>query len=179
MKKPTLSLLLAALLSSGSVLADTGYFDVIYSPEMGDMTKGLGLGLYDLKNEGSGGYFNALIPIKPSNYSSGYYCGYYCYEEKTMQAAYVANIGLTFPLIPYSFDKRGYQSVHGYIGIGYGELEGIVKTSDGTWTDKNENNKSGFNANGGVIVAFDPLSINVGINSITKAIYVGVGFKTK
>jgi hypothetical protein len=28
-------------------------------------------------------------------------------------------------------------------------------------------------------VAFDPLSINVGVNSMTKGVYVGLGFKTK
>jgi hypothetical protein len=28
-------------------------------------------------------------------------------------------------------------------------------------------------------VAFDPISINVGVNSITKAVYLGLGFKTK
>jgi hypothetical protein len=28
-------------------------------------------------------------------------------------------------------------------------------------------------------VAFDPLSINVGVNSMTKGVYIGVGFKTK
>jgi hypothetical protein len=28
-------------------------------------------------------------------------------------------------------------------------------------------------------VAFDPLSINVGVNSMMKAIYIGIGFKTK
>jgi hypothetical protein len=179
MKKKSLPLLLAAIFFSGSALADSSYFDVIYSPEMGDMTKGVGFGIYSLNDTGFGGYFNGIFPIKPSNYSAGYYCGYYCTETKTMQAAYVGNIGVTFPLIPASFEKRGYQSVHGYIGIGYGEINGIVKTSDGTWTDKMENDKSGFNTNGGVIVAFDPLSINVGVNSMMKAIYIGIGFKTK
>jgi hypothetical protein len=65
------------------------------------------------------------------------------------------------------------------MGIGLAEVNGLVKYSDGTWTDKTENDKSGFNANGGIIVAFDPLSINVGVNSMTKGVYVGLGFKTK
>ena len=55
----------------------------------------------------------------------------------------------------------------------------MVKYSDGTWTDDPNRDKNGFNANGGLIVAFDPISINVGVNSITKAVYLGLGFKTK
>jgi hypothetical protein len=179
MKKQTLSLLLTALLSSGSALADSNYFDVTYSPEMGEMTKSVGLGFYELKNDGVGGYLNGVFPIKPSNYSAGYYYCYYCNEVKTAKAAYVINFGVTIPLIPQGFDTRGYQSVHAYLGFGYGEVNGLVKYSDGTWTDYTDKDKSGLNANGGVIVAFDPLSINVGVNSITKTVYVGLGFKTK
>jgi hypothetical protein len=48
-----------------------------------------------------------------------------------------------------------------------------------TWTDDPNRDKNGFNANVGLIVAFDPISINVGVNSITKAVYLGLGFKTK
>ncbi len=179
MKKKSISILFAAFVLSGNAWADSSYFDVIYSPEMGDMTKAVGLGLYALNDSGVGGYFNGIFPIKPSNYSAGYYCGYYCTETKTMRAAFVGNIGITFPLVPASFEKRGYQSVHGYFGVGYGEIEGIVKTSDGSWTDKMENDKSGFNTNGGIIVAFDPFSINVGVNSMMKAVYIGIGIKTK
>jgi hypothetical protein len=179
MKKQSLSLLLATLLTSSAAMADSSYFDVIYSPEMGDMTKGVGLGIYALNDNGIGGYFNGIIPIKPSNYSAGYYCWYTCAEVKTGQAAYVGNLGFTFPLMPASFEKRGYQSIHGYLGLGYGAIEGMVKYSDGTWTDDPNRDKSGFNANGGLIVAFDPISINVGVNSITKAVYLGLGFKTK
>ena len=179
MKKQSLPLLLAALLSSGSAIADASYFDVIYAPQMGEMTKAVGFGLYVLNDQGVGGYFNGIIPIKPSNYSAGYYCWYTCAEVKTGQAAYVGNVGLTFPLIPSSFEKRGYQSLHAYVGVGYGAVEGMVKYSDGTWTGDPNRDKNGFNANGGLIVAFDPLSINVGVNSITRAVYVGIGFKTK
>jgi hypothetical protein len=179
MKKQSLSLLLAALAYSSSAYADAGYFDVIYAPQMGEMTKAAGFGLYALNDNGIGGYFNGLIPIKPSNYSAGYYCWSSCAEVKTGQAAYVGNIGLTFPLIPSSFEKRGYQSLHAYVGLGYGAIEGMVKYSDGSWTDDPNRDKSGFNGNAGLIVAFDPLSINVGVNSITKAVYLGLGFKTK
>ena len=179
MKKKYVYLLLAAILSSGNALADDGYFDVIYSPEMGDMTSGVGFGLYQLKSEGVGGYFNGIIPLKPSNYSAGNYCWYSCTELETKRAAFVGNIGLTFPLMPSGFETRGYKSIHAYMGIGLAEVNGLVKYSDGTWTDKTENDKSGFNANGGIIVAFDPLSINVGVNSMTKGVYVGLGFKTK
>ena len=102
-----------------------------------------------------------------------------CAEMATGQAAYVGNLGFTFPLIPASFEKRGYQSVHGYVGLGFGAIEGMVKYSDGTWTDDTYRDKNGLNANGGLIVAFDPISINVGVNSYTKAVYLGLGFKTK
>jgi hypothetical protein len=123
--------------------------------------------------------FNGMIPIKPSNYSAGNYCWYSCAEVATGQAAYVGNLGFTFPLIPSSFEKRGYQSVHAYVGLGYSAIEGMVKYSDGTWTDDTYRDKNGFNANGGLIVAFDPISINVGVNTFTKAVYLGLGFKTK
>ncbi len=65
------------------------------------------------------------------------------------------------------------------MGLGYAAIEGMVKYSDGTWTDDTTRDKNGFNANGGIIVAFDPISINVGVNSFTKAVYLGLGFKTK
>jgi len=179
MKKQTLSLLLAGLLSSGTALADTSYFDVIYSPEMGDLTQSFGIGIYALNDNGVGAYINGMMPKHPSNYSAGYYCWSSCTEVKTGHAAYLANIGFTFPLIPSGFEKRGYESVHAYVGIGYGSSEGIVKYADGTWTDDPNKDKSGLNANAGLIVAFDPLSLNVGVNSITRAMYVGIGFKTK
>ena len=179
MKKQSLRLLLATLLTSSAAMADSSYFDVIYSPEMGDMTKGVGFGIYALNDNGIGGYFNGIIPIKPSNYSAGYYCWYTCAEVKTGQAAYVGNLGFTFPLMPASFEKRGYQSLHAYVGVGYGSSNGMVKYADGTWTDDTSRDKSGFNGNAGLIVAFDPLSINVGINSITRATYLGLGFKIK
>ena len=56
MKKQSLTLLLAALLSSGSAMADAGYFDVIYSPQTGEMTKTIGFGIYALNDNGVGGY---------------------------------------------------------------------------------------------------------------------------
>ena len=179
MKKQSLSVLLAALLSSGTAVADSTYVDVIYSPEMGDMTQGLGLGIYALNDNGIGAYFNGMMPIHPSNYTPGYYCWSSCAEVKTGHAAYLANLGFTFPLMPADFEKRGYQSLHAYVGIGYGSSNGMVKYADGTWTDDTSRDKSGFNGNAGLIVAFDPLSINVGVNSITRAVYVGLGFKSK
>jgi hypothetical protein len=42
-----------------------------------------------------------------------------------------------------------------------------------------ENDKSDFNTNGVVIVTFAPLSIKIGVNSMMKAVYIGIGFKTK
>jgi len=179
MKKQSLTLVLAILLSSGTAMADSTYFDIIYSPSTGEMTKTIGFGVYALNDNGVGGYFNGMIPIKPSNYSAGNYCWYSCAEVATGQAAYVGNLGFTFPLIPSSFEKRGYQSVHAYVGLGYSAIEGMVKYSDGTWTDDTYRDKNGFNANGGLIVAFDPISINVGVNTFTKAVYLGLGFKTK
>ncbi len=63
MKKQLLCVLLATLLSSGAAVADSTYFDVIYSPEAGEMTKTVGFGVYALNDNGVGGYFNGMIPI--------------------------------------------------------------------------------------------------------------------
>ena len=169
---------LAVLCLSVSTLshADTSYADITYAPAQSHMTQGIGLGIYQLKDRAPGWYLNGMIPLMPSNYSE-YGYPYYSQQTDYSRAPYLINIGMSFPIIPPDLEIRVYKAIHAYVGIGYGELNGIVKYDDGSWTDNTSLDKSGFNANAGFIMSFESFAFNVGINSITRGVYVGLGIR--
>jgi len=61
---------------------------------------------------------------------------------------------------------------------GYGTLEGIGKNGSGSWYDDASYTKSGVNLNGGFILGFTNFGINLGFNSLSKTMYIGIGMKT-
>ncbi len=175
MKKTLISALILTLCVTGSALADTTFVDVNYSPKSGDTLESLGLGAYQLTDKASGLYMNGTLAINPSGYSQ-YTYGYGTPTERA-QAPYLINFGMTFPVMPSDSDMPIYKSIHSYLGVGYGMLEGRANYSFYGWGDEASRDKSGFNANGGFILAFENFGINIGVNSYTKTFYAGIGVK--
>lgn len=174
MKKTLISALLLTLCVTGSALADTTFADVNYSPKSGDTLESLGIGVYQLTDKGSGLYLNGTLAINPSGYNQ-YNSGGTPTERA--QAPYLINFGMTFPVMPSDSDMPIYKSIHSYFGVGYGMLEGRAKYPFSDWGNDATNDKSGFNANGGFILAFENFGINIGVNSYTKTFYAGIGVK--
>ncbi len=174
MKK--LALCFALLSIPVIALADASYADITYAPAQSNTTQGMGLGIYQLKDNTAGLYINGLIPLKPTNYSE-YGYSYYNREVEYSKAPYVVNLGVSFPIIPSDLEIRVYKAIHAYVGVGYGELSGIVKYEDGSWSNKTSLDKTGFNANAGFIMSFESFAFNIGVNSITRGVYVGMGIK--
>jgi hypothetical protein len=174
MKKITLATLLA-LLTAGAVRADATFADLNYQVKQSDTQAGLGLGAYQLKDEGMGYYLNGTIGLPPEGYSSYYYSND-AYSERA-RVPYIANIGATFAAVGPGSMVPFYKTIHSYVGIGYGSLEGVAKYGE-SWYDLDSYTRNGVNLNGGFILGFESFGINIGFNSLSKTMYIGIGMKT-
>jgi len=175
MKKITLAATLTLLLSSGIVRAESTFADLNYQVKQSDTTQGLGVGVYQLKDQGTGYYINGTIGLPPDGYSA-YGYSYSTYTERA-RVPYIANVGATFAAVGPGSLVPFYKTIHSYVGIGYGTLEGVAKYGE-SWYDLDSYTKSGVNLNGGFILGFDSFGINLGFNSLSKSVYVGIGMKT-
>lgn len=175
MKKTTLAAACVLMLVTGAARADATFADINYQVKQSDTLDGLGLGVYQLKDQGTGYYLNGTIGLTPAGYSSyGYSSG--SYSERA-RVPYIANIGATFAAAGPDSLMPVYKTIHSYVGIGYGTLEGIAKYGQ-SWYDLDAYTKSGVNLNGGFILGFENFGINLGFNSLSKSFYVGIGMKT-
>lgn len=175
MKKIIFAAILTLLSSAGIVHADVMFTDLNYQVKQSDTQAGLGLGVYQLKNEGMGYYLNGTIGLPPDNYNS-YASSFGSYSERA-RVPYIANIGATFAAVGPGSSMPFYKTIHFYVGIGYGTMEGIAKYGQ-NWNDLDSYTKNGVNLNGGFILGFDSLGINIGFNSLSKTMYIGIGVKT-
>jgi hypothetical protein len=175
MKKITLAASLVVMFSSCIAHADSMFADVNYQVKQSDTTAGLGLGFYQLKDQGIGYYLNGTIGLPPEGYSA-YGYSYGSYTERG-RVPYMASAGATFAAVGPGSLVPFYKTIHSYLGIGYGTLEGVAKY-DQNWYDDSSYTKHGVNLNGGFILGFDSFGINVGVNSLSKALYIGIGVKT-
>jgi hypothetical protein len=170
---------LALLISAGIAHADSTFADLNYPVKQGDTTDGIGIGIYQLKDQGTGYYLNATIGLPPDGYSAyGYSFG--SYTERA-RVPYMANVGATFAAVGPGSLVPFYKTIHSYVGVGYGSLEGIAKYEtwySESWYDLDSYTKKGVNLNGGFILGFDGFGINLGFNSLTKGVYVGIGLIT-
>ena len=174
MKKITLAASIALLMSGGIAHADSNFVDINYQVKQSDTTAGLGIGIYQLKDEGTGYYFNGTLGLPPDSYNSYSYSG--AYSERG-RLPYIANVGATFAAVGPGSLVPFYKTIHSYVGIGYGTLQGIGKYGQ-NWYDLDSYTKNGVNLNGGFILGFDSFGINLGFNSLSKSVYVGIGMKT-
>ena len=153
-------------------LSDNSFVDIGYSPKNGSTLESIGLGAYLLKTEGTGFFLNGTIGLNPDNYID---YGLYGTAVDNAKTPYTINLGATFPIIPSGRDIPIYKSIHSYIGLGYGSLEGRAADNWGYWYKDTSRDENGLNITGGFILGFDGWGINVGANSFTKTIYFGIG----
>ena len=153
-------------------LADDMFVDIGYSPKNGSTLESIGLGAYVLKTEGTGFFLNGTLAVNPDNYIDS---GMYGTAVDYAKAPYTINLGATFPIIPSGRDIPIYKSIHSYIGLGYGRLEGRVADRWGYWYKDPSRDENGLNITGGFILGFNGWGINLGANSYTKTIYLGIG----
>ncbi len=175
MKKIALALSSTLWLASSFALADSMFTDLNYQAKQSDTTEGLGIGFYELKDQGTGFYINGTIGSTPNGYSEYSYSSG-SYTERA-RVPYIANMGATFAAVGPGSLVPFYKTIHSYVGVGYGSLEGIAKYGE-SWYDLDSYTKSGVNLNGGFILGFDSFGINLGFNSLSKSVYVGIGIKT-
>ena len=179
MKKIALALSSMLWLTSSFALADSTFTDVNYQAKQSDTTHALGIGFYELKDQGAGLYINGTIGMTPSGYSEYSYSSG-SYTERA-RVPYIANVGATFAAVGPGSLVPFYKTIHSYVGVGYGSLEGVGKYEtwyDESWYDLDSYTKRGINLNGGFILGFDTFGINLGFNSLSKSVYVGIGIKT-
>jgi hypothetical protein len=175
MKKITLATSLALLISAGIAYADSTFADLNYQVKQGDTTDGIGIGIYQLKDQGTGYYLNGTVGLPPDGYSAyGYSFG--SYTERA-RVPYMANVGATFAAVGPGSLVPFYKTIHSYVGIGYGTLEGVAKYGQ-SWYDLDSYTKSGVNLNGGFVLGFESFGINLGVNSLSKSVYIGIGMIT-
>lgn len=172
--------LIASLITAYSnARADSAMLDFTYSPGQSSITSTFGLGIYDLKDTGAGFYLNGSVSGPTDNYYSGS-CYYSCGSvTSTQQSADLFAIGATFPLVTSDMKVPIYKTLHTYVGLGYGSLSGYAQYSKSSyWYDYSSKDESGVNVNGGFIFGFDGFALNVGLNSLSKTVYFGIGINT-
>ena len=169
--------LVAALITAyGNAYADSAMLDFTYAPSQSSMTSSVGMGIYELKDAGAGFYMNGSLSGSPDNYYSGK-CYYSCGSvTSTQQSAALFSLGATFPLVTPDMKVPIYKTLHTYLGLGYGSLSGYAKySSSDYWYDYSSKDQSGVNGNDGLIFGFDGFALNVGVNSLSKTVYFGIG----
>jgi hypothetical protein len=166
-----------------SAWANSNVIDFNYSPSQADMLPAYGFGLYSLPDSGTGFYLNGSIsgdPGETNTYTAGRTCQTCGASKKTQFGAAIFSIGTTIPLVTPDMNVPIYRSVHAYGGIGYGQLTAhsqyAANYGASTWYDDPSKDKSGFNGNLGVIFGFNGFAVNVGLNSLSKTLYLGLGF---
>lgn len=175
MNKTTLTASLALLIFGGFAHAESTFADLNYQVKQGDTTDGIGIGIYQLKDQGTGYYLSGTLGLPPDGYSA-YGYSYSSYTDRA-RVPYIANVGATFAAVGPGSLVPFYKTIHSYVGLGYGTLEGVAKYGE-SWYDLDSYTKNGVNLNGGFILGFDSWGINIGVNSLSKSVYIGIGMKT-
>ena len=174
-----LLLVLWTLGAAAQARADTSVVDLTYAPSQSNTLAAVGMGVYTLKDAGPGLYFNGSLSGSPDNYYAGS-CYYSCGAvSSTQQGSAVFAVGATFPLVTSEMNVPFYRSLHSYVGLGYGSMSGYAQyANSSSWYDYSEKDASGVNANAGLIFGFDGFALNVGVNSLSKMLYVGIGISS-
>jgi hypothetical protein len=172
--------LIALLITAYSdARAESSMVDLTFSPTQSSVTPTVGIGVYSLKDVGPGFYMNGSLSGSPDSYYSGS-CYYSCGSvTSTQQSAALFALGATFPLVTSDMRVPIYRTLHSYVGLGYGSLSGYAQYANSSyWYDYSSKDESGVNVNGGFIFGFDGFALNVGVNSLSKTVYFGIGINT-
>ena len=168
----------AVAVACGSARAESSVVDFSYAPGQSKVLPTFGIGVYNLKDAGPGFYLNASFSGSPDSYYAGscYSCGS---VTSTQQGAALFAVGATFPILTSDMKVPLYRTLHSYVGLGYGALSGYAQYSgSSSWYDYASKDESGINANGGLVFGFDGFALNVGVNSLSKSVYLGIGIST-
>ena len=172
------ALIALAITAYSTARAESSMVDLTLSPIQSNVMPTFGIGIYSLKNSGPGLYFNGSLSGDPDPYYSSncYSCGS---VTRIQQGSALFAIGATFPLVTSDMQVPIYRTLHTYVGLGYGRLSGYAQLSNSSqWLDYSSKNESGVNANGGFIFGFDGFTLNVGVNTLSKTVYFGIGVIT-
>ena len=170
-----LALIALSITAYSTARAESAMLDLTYSPSQSNVMPTLGVGIYDLKDAGPGFYMNGSLSGNPDTYY-GSTCSSCGSLTSTQQGSALFAIGATFPLVTPDMKVPIYKTLHAYLGLGYGSLSGYAKySSSDYWYDYSSKDQSGVNANGGFIFGFDGFALNVGVNSLSKTLYFGIG----
>lgn len=170
------ALIALSITAYSNVRADSVVLDLTYSPSQSNVMSTVGMGLYGLNDVGAGFYMNGSFSGSPDSYYSSK-CYYSCGSvTSTQQSATLFSLGATFPLVTPDMKVPIYRTLHSYLGLGYGGLSGYAQYSNSSyWYDYSSKDESGVNVNGGFIFGFDGFALNIGVNSLSKTLYFGVG----
>ena len=169
------ALIALSITAYSNARADSAMLDLTYSPSQSNVMPTLGVGIYDLKDAGPGFYMNGSLSGNPDTYY-GSTCSSCGSLTTTQQGSALFAIGATFPLVTPDMKVPIYKTLHTYLGLGYGSLSGYAQYSRSSyWYDYSSKSESGVNANGGFIFGFDGFALNVGVNSLSKTLYFGIG----
>ena len=173
------ALIALSITAHSSARAESAMLDFTYSPGQSSMMSSVGMGIYALKDVGPGFYINGSLSGSPDSYYSGS-CYYSCGSvTSTQQSAALFALGATFPLVTSDMRVPIYRTLHSYVGLGYGSLSGYAQYANSSyWYDYSSKDESGVNVNGGFIFGFDGFALNVGVNSLSKTVYFGIGINT-
>ena len=169
------ALIALSITAYSTARAESAMLDLTYSPSQSNVMPTLGVGIYDLKDAGPGFYMNGSLSGNPDTYY-GSTCSSCGSLTSTQQGSALFAIGATYPLVTPDMKVPIYKTLHTYLGLGYGSLSGYAKySSSDYWYDYSSKDQSGVNANGGFIFGFDGFALNVGVNSLSKTLYFGIG----
>ena len=173
------ALIALSITAYNNVRADSVVLDLTYSPSQSNVMSTVGVGLYGLNDVGAGFYMNGSFSGSPDSYYSSK-CYYSCGSvTSTQQSATLFSLGATFPLVTPDMKVPIYRTLHSYLGLGYGSLSGYAQYANSSyWYDYSSKDESGVNVNGGFIFGFDGFALNVGVNSLSKTVYFGIGINT-
>ena len=173
------ALIALSITAYSNVRADSVVLDLTYSPSQSNVMSTVGVGLYGLNDVGAGFYMNGSFSGSPDSYYSSK-CYYSCGSvTSTQQSATLFSLGATFPLVTSDMRVPIYRTLHSYVGLGYGSLSGYAQYANSSyWYDYSSKDESGVNVNGGFIFGFDGFALNVGVNSLSKTVYFGIGINT-
>jgi hypothetical protein len=173
------ALIALSITAYSNARAESSMVDLTFSPTQSSVTPAVGIGVYSLKDVGPGFYVNGSLSGSPDSYYSGS-CYYSCGSvTSTQQSAALFSLGATFPLVTSDMRVPIYRTLHSYVGLGYGSLSGYAQYANSSyWYDYSSKDESGVNVNGGFIFGFDGFALNVGVNSLSKTVYFGIGINT-
>ena len=172
------ALIALSITAYSNARAESAMLDLTYSPSQSNVMPTLGIGIYDLKNAGPGFYMNGSLSGNPDTYY-GSTCSSCGSLTSTQQGSALFALGATFPLVTSDMRVPIYRTLHSYVGLGYGSLSGYAQYANSSyWYDYSSKDESGVNVNGGFIFGFDGFALNVGLNSLSKGLYFGIGINT-